>query len=239
MERRFLGYSARGAPYGPDDGTIAPWAAATSLPFAPEVVLPTLRRFHALHVGERSRYGFESAFNPTFPGQDDDGGGWTCPWVYGIDQGALALMFENHRTGLVWDRLRRSPHLRAGLRRAGFDGGWLDALADSRQRRQSSCTTIALDLVLVILTTPSGSIAMTDPRTIRVAVNGYGVIGKRVADAVALQNDMTLAGVADVATDWRVAVARAKDYALYGATPEHTLAMTEAKLDPPVPSMTC
>ncbi len=73
---------------------------------------------------------------------------------------------------------------------------------------------------------------MTDPQTIRVAVNGYGVIGKRVADAVALQNDMTLAGVADVATDWRVAVARAKDYALFGATPEHTRAMTEAQLGP-------
>lgn len=31
---------------------------------------------------------------------------------------------------------------------------------------------------------------------VRVAVNGYGVIGKRVADAVALQEDMALAGVA-------------------------------------------
>ena len=32
---------------------------------------------------------------------------------------------------------------------------------------------------------------------IRVAVNGYGVIGKRVADAVRLQDDMALAGVAE------------------------------------------
>jgi glyceraldehyde-3-phosphate dehydrogenase/erythrose-4-phosphate dehydrogenase len=31
----------------------------------------------------------------------------------------------------------------------------------------------------------------------RVAVNGYGVIGKRIADAVTLQDDMTLIGVAD------------------------------------------
>ena len=31
---------------------------------------------------------------------------------------------------------------------------------------------------------------MTDEKRIRVAVNGYGVIGKRVADAVAAQNDM-------------------------------------------------
>lgn len=37
---------------------------------------------------------------------------------------------------------------------------------------------------------------------IRVAVNGYGVIGKRIADAVALQDDMELVGVADVVTDW-------------------------------------
>lgn len=73
---------------------------------------------------------------------------------------------------------------------------------------------------------------MTDSRNIRVAVNGYGVIGKRVADAVAAQDDMTLAGVADVAADWRVAVARAKGYALFGATPDHAAAMRQAGLDP-------
>jgi glyceraldehyde-3-phosphate dehydrogenase (NAD(P)) len=39
---------------------------------------------------------------------------------------------------------------------------------------------------------------------VRVAVNGYGVIGKRVADAVRAQEDMTLVGVADMATDGRV-----------------------------------
>lgn len=42
---------------------------------------------------------------------------------------------------------------------------------------------------------------------VRVAVNGYGVIGKRVADAVALQEDMALAGVADVVHDYRLQVA--------------------------------
>jgi glyceraldehyde-3-phosphate dehydrogenase (NAD(P)) len=44
---------------------------------------------------------------------------------------------------------------------------------------------------------------MADPNNIRVAVNGYGVIGKRVAAAVTLQEDMSLAGVSDVVTDWR------------------------------------
>lgn len=126
VERRFLGYSARGAPYGPDDGTIAPWAAATSLPFAPEVVLPTLRRFEEIHVGASSPYGFDAAFNPTYPTREGGAAGWTCPWVYGIDRGALALMIENHRTGRVWERVGRSPYVRAGLRRAGFEGGWLE-----------------------------------------------------------------------------------------------------------------
>ena len=45
---------------------------------------------------------------------------------------------------------------------------------------------------------------------IRVAVNGYGVIGKRVADGIARQNDMELVGVADIETDWRVRVAQQK-----------------------------
>ena len=40
VRRRFRGYIARGVPYGPDDGTLAPWAVAASLPFAPEIVLP-------------------------------------------------------------------------------------------------------------------------------------------------------------------------------------------------------
>ena len=46
---------------------------------------------------------------------------------------------------------------------------------------------------------------MTNQR-IRVAVNGYGVIGKRIADAVAAQEDMELVGVADVVSDWRIKV---------------------------------
>ncbi|APT85844.1 hypothetical protein CFL01nite_23340 [Corynebacterium flavescens] len=38
------------------------------------------------------------------------------------------------------------------------------------------------------------------PNKIKVAVNGYGVIGKRVADAVRAQEDMELLGASDVTT---------------------------------------
>lgn len=66
---------------------------------------------------------------------------------------------------------------------------------------------------------------MNITQKVRVAVNGYGVIGKRVADAVALQPDMLLAGVCDVAADWRPRMALAKGHALFGATADHAAAM--------------
>lgn len=72
---------------------------------------------------------------------------------------------------------------------------------------------------------------MNTQRKVRVAVNGYGVIGKRVADAVAPQSDMVLAGVCDVAADWRPRMALAKGYTLFGATADHATAMRAAGLD--------
>ena len=65
---------------------------------------------------------------------------------------------------------------------------------------------------------------MADPKTIRVAVNGYGVIGKRVAAAVALQDDMSLVGVADVVADWRAHMVTRNGFSLFGATTEYAAA---------------
>lgn len=62
----------------------------------------------------------------------------------------------------------------------------------------------------------------------RVAVNGYGVIGKRIADAVAAQADMELVGVADVISDWRIRVAVDKGYPVYASTPEAAVQMRDA-----------
>jgi glyceraldehyde-3-phosphate dehydrogenase (NAD(P)) len=65
---------------------------------------------------------------------------------------------------------------------------------------------------------------------VRVAVNGYGVIGKRVADAVSLQDDMQLAGVADVGYDYRIRVAVERGYPLYASIPEKRAEMEAAGL---------
>ncbi|MFN3727460.1 MAG: type II glyceraldehyde-3-phosphate dehydrogenase [Allosphingosinicella sp.] len=65
---------------------------------------------------------------------------------------------------------------------------------------------------------------------VRVAINGYGVIGKRVASAVLAQTDMRLAGVADIAADWRLRPLEGQGIGLYAATPDHGASMREAGL---------
>ena len=125
-DRTFFDYVARGVPDGPDDGTLAPWAVATSLPFAPDIVISSLEHLiHGLKLKEGHRYGFKSTFNPTFPDSSGKLFGWMSKWHYGINQGPIALMVENHRSGLLWDLMRQCPYLTVGLRRAGFTGGWL------------------------------------------------------------------------------------------------------------------
>jgi hypothetical protein len=127
IKRRFYDYKARGIPYGPDDGTIAPWAAVASLPFAPEIVLPTIRHFQERHPRMLSKYGLLCSFNPTFRDGARSRQGWYSQGYYGIEQGPIVLMIENYRSGFIWDLMKRCPHLVTGLRRAGFAGGWLSS----------------------------------------------------------------------------------------------------------------
>jgi hypothetical protein len=120
---RFWGYRARGVPFGPDDGTLAPWGTIASLPFAPEIVVPAIRHFETAHADTRSAYGFFGSFNPTFP--TADGRGWIAPNYLGLNEGPIVAMIENARSGLVWKLMRRCPWIVTGLTRAGFRDGWL------------------------------------------------------------------------------------------------------------------
>ncbi|HEX6384933.1 MAG TPA: glucoamylase family protein, partial [Anaerolineae bacterium] len=124
VERRFYGYMARTIPPDrPDDGTLSPWASIASLPFAPEIVLPTIRYFNENYPEMVSELGFKCSFNPTFPAGES---GWIADGYYGLDQGPIVIMIENYLTEIVWRLMRRCPYIVTGLRRAGFRGGWLD-----------------------------------------------------------------------------------------------------------------
>jgi len=125
IERKFYDYKARGIPYGPDDGTLAPWAVVASLPFAPELVLPTIKYFDQTFPKMTSKYGFKCSYNPTFSCGNKSG--WISQGYYGLDQGPIVMMIENYRSGLLWRLMRRCPSILMGLRRAGFTGGWLNS----------------------------------------------------------------------------------------------------------------
>ena len=127
VERPLFDYIARGVPYGPDDGTLAPWAVVASLPFAPEIVLPTLDYcIYQAKLTDFNAYGFKASFNPSHPGEPGNPyGWWVSPWHFGLNQGPIILMIENYRTGMLWQFMRSCSYIRNGLKRAGFEGGWL------------------------------------------------------------------------------------------------------------------
>jgi hypothetical protein len=70
-----------------------------------------------------SEYGFKCSFNPTFVRAGKRC--WHSKGYYGLDQGPIVLMIENHRTGSLWRLMQRCPYIVKGLRRAGFRDGWL------------------------------------------------------------------------------------------------------------------
>jgi hypothetical protein len=135
--RTFHTYWARGVSTEEtnDDGTLVPTAAGGSVPFAPEVAIPTLvamrERYGDFLFG---RYGFVDAFNPTLRdagprlhhGSVVPALAWFDTDYLGIDQGPILAMVENWRTGFVWSLMRGNPDIVRGLCRAGFTGGWID-----------------------------------------------------------------------------------------------------------------
>ena len=135
----FHSYWARGAAPGgvADDGTIAPTAAGGSVPFAPEVTIPTLMHLRE-QFGDRiyGQYGFKDAFNLSYP--HSGGEGWFDDQYLAIDSGPILLMIENYRSGFLWGLMKRSPYVASGLKKAGFAGGWLDGvggkLADATEQ---------------------------------------------------------------------------------------------------------
>ena len=78
-----------------------------------KLVTDTLRELVRAYPNLRSEYGLRASLNPTF-------GDWVSPLNYGLDQGPIVMMIENHRTGLLWNLMRRCPYIWRGLRQGGL-----------------------------------------------------------------------------------------------------------------------
>jgi glyceraldehyde-3-phosphate dehydrogenase (NAD(P)) len=65
----------------------------------------------------------------------------------------------------------------------------------------------------------------------KVAINGYGTIGKRVADAVALQDDMEIVGVVKTKPSFEASIAKEKGYEVYTTTQENLEQFKKSKIE--------
>ncbi|MEI1249901.1 glucoamylase family protein [Rhizobium aouanii] len=123
---KVLGYAARGAPLGPDDGTIAPWAALACLPYDRQAALDGTKALLTTYPNLLLEGGFPGGFNPTVKTKRPEG--WVDDRTVGIDQGLVVMTIENDRSDFIWKLMRQSPVIRLGLERAGFTGGWLEGI---------------------------------------------------------------------------------------------------------------
>ena len=125
VERVFFDYVARGAPYGPDDGTIAPWAVVARCRSRPRSSRRRSPTWAACTSTSRTRTASRRRSIRSISRDGDDGVGWVSRYHFGINEGPTVLMIENYRSGMIWSLMRTCAPLVAGLRAAGFSGGWL------------------------------------------------------------------------------------------------------------------
>lgn len=110
-----------------DDGTIAPTAALGSMPYTPFYSMQVLMHLFGNVADTYGRYGFFDSYN-----KDKN---WYSNKGLAIDQGPIAVMIENFRSGLFWKLLMKVPEIERGLSRAGinkpkYENGFHLAIAD-------------------------------------------------------------------------------------------------------------
>lgn len=96
-----------------DDGTIAPTGAISAIAYTPQQSIAALKHFYRdLGAQVWGIYGFRDAFNL----QEN----WYSGITMGLNQAPMAVMIENHRTGLIWNSFMANPEVAAMLQKIGF-----------------------------------------------------------------------------------------------------------------------
>jgi hypothetical protein len=107
------GYVAYGVLGDPEDGTVSPTGAISSITFTPELAISAARSLYEKNEGALwGNYGFVNAFNIDR--------NWSSSVVIGIDLGMALLAIENYRTGLIWNLMRSLSSTAPAFAAAGF-----------------------------------------------------------------------------------------------------------------------
>ncbi len=107
------GYSAHAPGENTDLGVISPTAAVSSIVYLPAQSMEAIRHFY-YDLGSKiwGKYGFYDAFC--------EQAGWYPKRYLAIDQGPMAVMIENYRSGLLWNLFMSCPEIKTGLEKLGF-----------------------------------------------------------------------------------------------------------------------
>lgn len=167
------GYLAHGAPPAQNDnGTISPTAAASSIAFAPEIVIPTLHyMYDNLYADLWSVYGFKDAFNLTQ--------GWWATDYLGIDEGPIVIMIENYLNDSVWSRFMQNADVQRGLETATFT-----TATPAPEATRLGVSAIALNQNAPNPFAGPSMISYSLPQAGRVALSVYDVRGRLVRSMV-------------------------------------------------------
>jgi hypothetical protein len=167
------GYKARGAPPAQsDDGTIAPTAAAGSIPFTPVESITALRTMYNQYNSQLwGQYGLKDAFNITQSWFDTD--------YIGIDEGPIIIMIENYRTQGVWNRMMQNSTIHTGLIRAGFT-----TVTGVDHTGGNEVHDFQLDQNYPNPFNPTTEISFTVPVKSRVSLKVYDMLGRMVSAIV-------------------------------------------------------
>lgn len=112
-----VGYTSHHPGTNDENGTVSPTAALSSIVYTPEESMQVLRYlYYAQGKKMFGRYGFYDAYNPGMPeGQQ------VVKSYLAIDQGPIAVMMENYRSGLLWKLFMQNSEITSGLQKLGFE----------------------------------------------------------------------------------------------------------------------
>jgi len=111
-----IGYTSHQPGTIDENGTVSPTAAISSIIYTPVESMQVLRYLYC-DLGNKTfgKYGFYDAYNPGLP-EDKQ----VVKSYLAIDQGPIAVMIENYRSGLIWKLFMQNNEIYKGLEKLGF-----------------------------------------------------------------------------------------------------------------------